>query len=125
MKDNELDARIKKALQSNTMDFDDEKSVARDVMDTFKGKYRWFMIYNWARVFLVAVFMFLFIYQFFQQQETQLMIAYATGVVVCVVAMSSIALFFWHSVNKNVVVREVKRLELQIALLVKQLEAKS
>lgn len=125
MNDNELDEKIKKALEISSTVFTDESSVAQEVIDVFKGRYRWLMIYNWIRIFLCAGFMLYFIYQFFREDDIQMLIAYATAVVVCVIAGSSIILFFFQSVNQNAMKRELKRLELQLALLIKQLELKS
>jgi hypothetical protein len=59
-------------------------------------------------------------------QETMMaMIAYASLAIICTVAYAAIFLFIWVQMNHNTTVGEIKRIELQIALLSKQLSQDS
>lgn len=75
-----------------------------------------------AAVGVLALFC---VVQFFQQETMMAMIAYASAAIICVVSAGSILLFLWVQMNHNTTVREIKRLELQVAILLKQLNEKS
>lgn len=63
------------------------------------------------------------VYEFFVQTSVQWQLACATLVVLSVVTLASIYNFFWITMNKNETNREIKRLELQLALLTNKLES--
>ena len=126
--DNTLDNKIHKALLDITdadIQLTDESSIYEDIMNTFTGQYRNIMILTGLK-WLAAMVLWLFcIYQSFQQDEIMAMIAYASGAIMCSVVLAAIAVFFWQEVNKNISNREIKRLELQIALLIKHIKSNS
>lgn len=62
------------------------------------------------------------IYQFFLQESTMAMLAYGFAVVMCVTIYGCILLFFWIQMKHNTTAREPKRVELQLALLSRQLQ---
>jgi len=49
------------------------------------------------------------------------MIAHAALLICCAVAIGTIYALLWISMNKNAINRNLKRLELQTALLIKQI----
>ncbi len=51
------------------------------------------------------------------------LLAYASLTINCTIAMACSYLFLWISFNKNVLNRDIKHFELQIALLLRRLEA--
>ena len=78
---------------------------------------------KWAAikaVFAVGLILFCMV-QCFQQDSMMAMIAYASMTVLCAVAYCGVFLFIWIQMNHNVTVREIKRVELQLALLTQKL----
>lgn len=124
---NELDQRIKQALERATdlPEGFESPGVANELVEVFHGQRAWLM--KWAVIKMVSagVIMLFCIYQFFQQTSTMAMMGYASAVLLCAIAYSAVALFVWIQVNHNNTVREVKKLELQIALLNQQMSQKS
>jgi glucan phosphoethanolaminetransferase (alkaline phosphatase superfamily) len=122
----DLDDKIHKALMDITdadVQISNESSIYEDIMDTFSGQYRNIMMLTGMK-WLAAMLLWLFcIYKFFQQEEIMPMIAYASGAMMCSVVLAAITVFFWQEVNKNIFNREIKRLELQIALLIKHIKS--
>ena len=123
---NELDTRIQAALQAATElpERIPEPSLADEVLETFQGRHRWLMILSFIKTGFVAALMVFCIFQFFQQESTMAMIAYASATMICAVSYGCLILFLWIQMNHNTTVREVKRLELQLALLTRELKDK-
>ena len=123
---NQLDKRIQEALQaaSELPESIDETTLLQDILDTFQGKHRGLMIITGIKMAAVAVLMLFCIFQFFQQETMMAMMAYATATVVFVVSYACIFLFLWNQMNHNNTAREIKRLELQVALLIRELKSK-
>jgi phosphotransferase system glucose/maltose/N-acetylglucosamine-specific IIC component len=123
---NQLDKRIQEALQiaSELPEPVDETTLLQDILDTFQGKHRGLMILTGIKMAVVGVLMLLCIFQFFQQESMMAMMAYATATVVCAVSYGCIFLLLWSQMNHNTTEREIKRLELQVALLIRELKNK-
>ena len=120
---NELDERIQAALQAATElpDSPPEPNITDEILDTFRGRHSWLMVWGGIKMSFASVLMVVCAYLFFQQDTMMAMLAYATLVTVCAVICCCIMLFLWVQLNHNTTVREIKRLELQIALLLRQL----
>ena len=89
------------------------------------GQYRNIMILTGVKWLVVVALWTFCIYQFFHQEEIMAMIAYASGAIMCSVVIAGIAGFFFQEVNKSIFNREIKRLELQVALLIKHIKSTS
>ena len=121
-----LDSQIMAALESATdlPDHLEEPDLTDEIIETFHGRHSFLM--KWAAFkALAAVLLICFcLYQFFQQDSTMAMIAYASATIMCAVAYAAIFLVFWIQMNHNRTVREIKRVELQLALLAGKLSEK-
>ena len=123
---NELDNRIQAALEAAT-DLSGpipEPTFAEEILETFHGKHSWLMIWSWIEMGGAGLLLCFCVYQFFHQETMMAMIAYASAAIICAVSAGCILLFLWIQMNHNITVREVKRLELQIAMLLKHLQEK-
>ena len=119
-----LDSKIQAALASASDLPDDitEPNLASDIIDTLHGRHSWLIKWGLVKAALAFVVMCICAYQFFMQETTMAMIAYATVIVICIVAYATIFLFIWVQMNHNTTVSEIKRVELQLALLAKALK---
>ncbi len=120
----ELDDKIREALRADPALADPmtEEGWFEMLSQVFRGRRRWL---NAHGVIVSIVFFALMIYcavRFFDAQDTRSMIAWATGFLFCNLAVAMLKLWFWMEMQKNTVLREVKRLELQVLRLVKGLE---
>ncbi len=118
---NELDDTIRSALktqaQNGEIDPDREPSLRTQIAETFRGRFRWLA---WLAAFfriVYLIFAVIAVIQFFRVDGTRELIAYATLLLICIVATAVIKLWYWMLLIKNSVIREIKRLELQIAQL--------
>jgi len=83
------------------------------------------MIATGIKMTFMAILMIFCAVQFFQQETMMAMMAYATATIVFVVSYACIFLFLWNQMNHNSTAREIKRLELQVALLIRELKNKT
>ncbi len=123
---NNIDAKIKRALEATDADladeFDGDQSMTEMVFDTFRGTQKWL---TFLAIFCSLVFMAASVFgiiQLFKAQETREHILWGLGVVLCFITVSMMKIWFWMQMNRNSILREVKRVELQVARLAGKLQ---
>jgi len=116
----DIDKLIKETLTQEEAKFYDEleeQNVFQMVMGLFKGKNKWIMfLMNFMTLVFFAGFIFCVV-KFFDTENTNELIKWAIGGVVGLMAVSMLKMFAWMQMDKNALLRELKRLELQISSL--------
>jgi len=116
----EIDKLIKETLTQEEAKFYDEldeQNVFQMVGGLFSGKNKWIII---LMNVVTLVFFALFVYcaiQFFDTENTNELIKWGIGGFVCLITVSMLKLFAWMQMDKNALLREIKRLELQVSSL--------
>lgn len=115
-----LDQAIREALSAEDAEFlakFESENPVREALGTFNGK--WGAMNLFAAIVTFAMFgLFCWcVWQFFHASETRDLIFWAAGSLWAALAVAMLKMYFWMEMNKNVVLREVKRLELQVARL--------
>lgn len=125
---NELDDKIRQALEETGIDTgefenEDEDTLRMLIADAYSGKLRWMSILAafWQLVFFVVWIWAGF--QFFEAGSTDDRILWATVFLMSGVMVSMLKIMQWMIINRNRILREVKRLELEIARMGKKLSA--
>ena len=124
----DIDDKIREALRREDAEllehFQSEPPVHELLIETFRGRRVWMTS-------LAAVFAFVFfglslfaLYGFFHAEGTRSWIAWASGFLWASLAVAMLKIWFWMEIQRNSVVREIKQLELQVANLSRQLDAK-
>ncbi|WP_034044821.1 DUF6768 family protein [Wocania ichthyoenteri] len=122
MKNNmeDIDKLIKETLtQEEAKFYDDldEQNALQMVGGLFKGKNKWLLV---MMNIMTLVFFGLFIYcliQFFNVEETKDLLKWGLGSLVFLLGVSMLKVFAWMQMDKNAILREMKRLELQVSSL--------
>lgn len=99
----------------------EEQNIFQMVIGIFKGKNKWVML---LMNIMTLVFFGLFIYcvvQFFEVETTKEQLKWGFGSVVFILGVSMLKVFAWIQMDKNALLREMKRLELQIASLARKI----
>jgi len=116
----DIDKLIKETLTQEEAKFYDEldeQGVWEMVAGIFKGKLGWLVIVmNIVNIIVFGFFIYCLI-QFLNVTETNELIKWGLGVVVCLMFNSMIKLYAWMRMDKNALMRELKRLELQVSSL--------
>jgi len=123
----ELDTKIRQALEETGIespDFGDDDTLRSMISDAYAGKLRWIFILAtfWQLVFFV-VFVWAGV-RFFGAATAEDPIFWSTIFLASGMGVSMMKIMHWMLINRNRLLREVKRLELEVARLVKKLAAK-
>ncbi|SDS26953.1 hypothetical protein SAMN04515667_1792 [Formosa sp. Hel1_31_208] len=116
----DIDQLIKDTLTEEEAKFYDsleEQTVLGMVFGLFKGKNKWILI---LMNVMTIVFFGLFIYcvvNFFDTNETRELLKWGLGSLVFLFGVSMLKIFAWMQMDKNAILREMKRLELQVSSL--------
>ncbi len=116
----DIDQLIKDTLtQEEAKFYDDleEQSFLQMVLGIFSGKNSWLVI---VMSIVQVVFFGFFIYcaiQFFNVEGTNDLIKWGIFGTLSLIASSMLKLFSWMQMDKKAIIREIKRLELQVSSL--------
>lgn len=111
----DIDKLIKETLTQEEAKFYDEldeQSFLKMIFGIFKGKNSWL---NILMAIMQVVFFFAFVYctiQFFKTEVTNELIKWAVFGSLSFFSSAFLKLFSWMQMDKNVLLREIKRLEL-------------
>ena len=125
MKDdyNEIDKLITEALTTEEARYFkelEEQSLPQQVFGLYKGKMKWVTLYAtlvMLPLFGLAVYAG---YKFFTIDDTVVMMRWGAVMFLAWMATGFIKLFNWNQMDKNALIREMKRLEFQLSLLSKK-----
>jgi hypothetical protein len=120
----ELDTKIRKALSSENAELigDPNEGLRHDQMVISVFKSRNFLI-NIGVVLISLAFMGVAIWcavRFFGTDDMKELITFASGFLACMMAVSMMKIWFWMEMQRIMVTREIKRVELLLATLMRQ-----
>ena len=119
-KEEKIDELIKEALNSEEAKFYDslgEQSIMGKVGTVYKGKMGW-LATAMTVVNIGAFITFVFcITRFLKTDDTAGLITWASAGFLCLILMVMLKLYVWMQMDKNDILRELKRLELQLSAL--------
>ncbi|MBT8307953.1 MAG: hypothetical protein KJN85_13510 [Maribacter sp.] len=120
-----IDELIKETLNEEEAKFYDEleeQNLIGKLGEVYKGKMGWLaMIMNVVLLVIFGLFIYCIV-QFFGSNETNELIKWASAGFLCMTAVSMLKLYIWMQMDKNDILREMKRLELQVATLSNKLD---
>lgn len=122
---NDIDRSIRSSLSSADAELFDrlgsDEAFHRQLLATLQGRFRWFNAAGGiAGVVLFGVGCFL-ASRFVQASDVGEMLRWGAAAMVAFTGLALVKLWFWLELQKNAVVQEVKRLEVQVASLAAQL----
>jgi len=122
---NDLDQAIRQSLSAEDAALLDrlgaDQALHRQVLATFEGRLRWFNVAGWiAGVVLFGVGCVL-AWRFLEAEGLADMLRWGAASALAFAGLALIKVWFWLELQKNAIVREVKRLEVQVASLAAQL----
>jgi len=118
MKTEKIDEMIKEALSAEEAKFYEtlhEQSLPEMLSGLYGGKMKWLNVYG---IMLTLVFIGLAVYcliQFLEVESANEVIRWGFGMLLSVSAVQMVKLWFWNQMDKNAIIREIKRLELTVA----------
>ena len=121
----QLDELIKETLSAEEAKFYEEleeKNLFGKITDVYKGKMGWLAITMNVVHLLFFVFFVYAVIQFFDATTTEAMITWSGAGFLAMIFMAMLKLYVWMQMDKNDILRELKRIELQISVLAHQKE---
>ena len=116
----DIDKLIKETLTQEEAKFYeelDEHNVFEMILGLFQGKNKWIMyLVNLMTVIFFALFVYCAV-QFFSTDITSEMIQFGMGGLFFMFMVSMLKIFSWMQMDKKALLREMKRLELQVSSL--------
>ena len=116
----DIDKLIKETLTQEEAKFYEqleEQNAFQMILGIFSGKMKWLII---IMNIMTLVFFGFFVYcviQFFNTEVTNELIKWGIGSIAFLFGVSLMKMFAWMQMDKNALLRELKRLELQISSL--------
>ena len=115
-----VDKLIKEALTEEEAKFYDdlkEQNLFGKISEVYGGKLGWLaIVMNIVHLVIFGLFIY-FMISFFNAQNTDELIKWGSGIFLCAMTMIMLKLYVWMQMDKNDILRELKRLELQISAL--------
>ncbi|MEP3836142.1 MAG: DUF6768 family protein [Algibacter sp.] len=115
-----IDALIKEKLTEEEAKFYedlDEQNVIEMIFGLFQGKNKWLLILmNVVTVIFFGFFIYCIV-QFFIVETTKELLKFGLGSIVFLLGISMLKIFAWMQMDKNAIIRQIKRLELQVSSL--------
>jgi hypothetical protein len=122
---NDLDRAIQQSLSAEDAALLDrlgaDEAFHRQVLATFEGRLRWINVAGWIAGFALFGVACLLAWRFVQAEDVGDMLRWGAGAAPAFAGLALIKVWFWLELQKNAIVREVKRLEVQVASLAAQL----
>jgi hypothetical protein len=122
---NDLDQAIRQSLSADDAALLDrlgsDQALHRQVLATFEGRMRWFNAAGWVAGFVLFGVACLLTWRFMEAKEVGEMLRWGAASALAFAGLALIKVWFWLELQKNAIVREVKRLEVQVASLAAQL----
>ena len=123
MKKEEIDQLIEKSLNEEEAAYYhelEEQGVFSMWADVYKGKMR-----PWSLLIILFTIIFTGLtfwcgYKFFTVEGIEPMIQFGVGFIISMLLIQVLKIWHWMQMNKNDLLREIKRLEYQVALLMEK-----
>lgn len=115
-----LDELIKETLSKEEAEFYEEleeKNLFGKMTEVYRGKMGWLaIIMNVLHVVFFVLFVICAI-RFFEVEAVRELLIWGAGGFICIIFMCMMKLYMWMQMDKNDMMRELKRIELQISVL--------
>ena len=113
---NDFDDKLKRALEDGKpIAFEREETLRQMMAQTFRSKMRWMVVWLYCEAIAVMVLAGWSGYNLYHAQEMKQIVVWATVLIISSIFFVLIKVVGWQWVNKYSLLREIKRLELQIA----------
>ena len=118
-----IDKLIKESLNEDEAKFYDEldeQGLFKQMFGLYKGRLKIINIMVIIVQFATGFGAFYFIMEFLDASTTKEMISSISLAALCIFAINMLKLYSWMQMDKNSIIREIKRLEFQVATLSKK-----
>ncbi len=116
-----IDDAIRQALSADDAKFLEaygaDQPLPHQLLETFRGRLGWLNAAGWLLGFIAFGATVYCGWRFLSAPDVAGMLRWGAAAAVAVISLLGVKLWFWMALQTNAVLREVKRLELQVARL--------
>jgi len=121
----DFDEKLRRALENGEpIEIDRQESLREMLAQAFKVQKRWMVLFLWTEGLAIMVLGTWAIVRLYHAQELKALIVWSTVLILCGVFFVLVKVVGWQWMNKYSILREIKRLELQISALREAIGAK-
>lgn len=125
----DLDDTIRRAMDAEAehalLDMTRRETLFSELSDMLRGASRGLTIFAWFIMLLQMALAVFCAIRFFQSPETRFQIAWAIGFIMAFMGIGLLKLWFYMLAHRTKIIREIKRLELQVARLNERLSSET
>lgn len=123
----DLDDKILRALDDEDRDllneFGQEAGLFEIISDSFRGRFRHWVILVWSFSLLMTGAWIYCAVRFFSATTTDEKLMWVAGFLVSCLMVVTLKMWYWMEMNRTLIVKDIKRVELQLALLQQKLRS--
>lgn len=114
----DFDEQLREALENGKpIEFEREATLRQMMAQTFKSRLRWMVLFLWVEAIAVSVVGVWAGVRLYHAQDLKPLIVWSTVLIVSAIFFVLVKVVGWQWMDKYAVLREIKRLELQVAAL--------
>lgn len=123
MKESEvnIDDLIKQALSDEESEhlerLTKERNVFEELLASFQGSRKWLSVYVTVVIFIFFAISIYSLVQFISVDTTREMLLWGAAMGGSLLIVTMLKVWYWMQMDRNAIIRELKRLELQVAAL--------
>ena len=121
----DLDRKIQQALSAEDAELfgeGGEMGLFEMMLGSFKGRMRFWMIYTMVVIFALTICLFFCIWKAYSATDTDTRILWLIGVMMFGSGVGMLKMWWFMQMDKHNILREIKRVELQIAVLANRMK---
>jgi hypothetical protein len=119
-----IDELIKQALSEEESEhlerLSKEQNVFEELLASFQGSRKWLSVYVTVVIFIFFGISIYSLVQFLSVETTREMLLWGAAMGGSLLIVTMLKVWYWMQMDRNAIIRELKRLELQIATLKKK-----
>jgi hypothetical protein len=120
-----FDDLAREALSQEEFEFmtnAEEQNIFEMLMGLYKGKQKWLSVYIMIVILFAFGFTVFCAVRFFQVEEMKEMMIYGAGGFLGLLLTAMLKFWFWLQIDNNAILRELKRIELQMSIIAMNLK---
>jgi len=121
----EIDELISKTLSKEEAEFYnelEEQSLVQMMLGVYQGRLKWIAILTAVIMLIVFGLAVYCLIRFLETEDVKEMIQWGAGMFGAMMATGFLKLFHWLQMDKNALIREIKKVEFQLSVLSSNLE---
>lgn len=119
----DIDDLIKQALSEEDAEVlkrIEDQGIIDLLTSSFQGKLKWIAMFSAVIMVILFVVSIYCLFHFINTTDLREMMLWGAGMGMSMMAVGLLKTWHWMQMDKNSLIREIKRLELQISLLIKK-----